>query len=433
VAMPFIESKWLTLLSFAYGGAMNGMLFMDFVSVSDLSAAAFGVTLVEVATTYSFGLLATLPMSFLWMYMLPKRSYWVFASGAVFNAVGAWLRWWSLVQGNWPVCMLSTVCIGVSFATFCMSFVVIGERWFPPEQQTFATSAAVQANYAGWCFAAFIIPTVVKTHADHERFMLAQAVAAAIGVVLFALCHDEGAAKAQPNETPSVCKNIQALCGYRSYWGKAASYAILGAVSYTIPAVQDAVLAQTLHVTPEFTKWSDVAFILSGVVSGLVLSAREPKRPKLLIKILFLVCAGALALSAALILPPAGRLPETLRRCMLVFAMAIAGASSLGFLGIALIQVSREAPGVAEAYSGGAVEWFVQAGGGLLSVVAVNTHGFLVCAVLVAAALAFLLGMDCLGAGSEDGNPSADDDLPGENASREEETETASEAETACA
>ena len=52
---------------------------------------------------------------------------------------------------------------------------------------------------------------------------------------------------------------------------------------------------------------------------------------------------------------------------VLLIAMAAAGAASLGFLGMALAAIADATPGVNEAYSAGAVEWFVQLGGALLS------------------------------------------------------------------
>ena len=77
----------------------------------------------------------------------------------------------ALANGDWNLCLVSTVSIGFGFAVCCMSFAVVGERWFPPEQQMLTTSIGVQSNYAGWCFGALLIPTLVKTAEDHERFM----------------------------------------------------------------------------------------------------------------------------------------------------------------------------------------------------------------------------------------------------------------------
>lgn len=388
--------NWLTLFAFSCSAAANAVMFMDFVVLSELSANAFGVTPADIAATYSLGLFTTLPVAFLVVYFLPRRSYWVFFCGAFCNSLGAWLRWMALANGDWNLCLISTVSIGFGFAVCCMSFAVVGERWFPPEQQMLTTSIGVQSNYAGWCFGALLIPTLVKTAEDHERFMFVQAIATSFVVVFFFLFHNESVAKPQPEDIPSVGKSLGALCKNKIYWVRLGSYATVGAVSYTIPAVQDALLAETLDATPDFTKWTDTAFIATGVITGLVLSAREPKNPRMLIKVLFVGCAVSLGVAAWLVSPLAEGLAMAPRRGALSVAMAIAGGTSLGFLGIALAQITHDAPDVHEAYSAGAVEWFVQAGGSFLSYNAINAQGFVICAALVIAATLSLLSAECL-------------------------------------
>eukprot|EP00439_Symbiodinium_sp_Y106_P075747 s2723_g15.t1 len=79
------------------------------------------------------------------------------------------------------------------------------------------------------------------------------------------------------------------------------------------------------------------------------------------------------------------------RRAALVAAMAVVGGASLGFLGVALTHICHEVPEVHEAISAGAVEWFVQAGGGVLSSFAVNRHGFEICGALVVTATGILI------------------------------------------
>lgn len=382
--------SWLTLFAFGYNAASNAVLFMDFVVVSDLSASSFNVDPSMIAWTYSLGLLTTLPAAFLVAYFLPRCRYVVFGIGVFFDVLGAWLRWLSLLYRSWTLCMVSTVCIGVAFAVCCMTYAVIGERWFPLERQTLATSIGVQSNYAGWCIGAFVLPSVVHSRADHLLFLLVQAVCVSFALLLFFFFHDERAARPSPSQRKTMWKSLSILATRPRYLVKMLAYGILGAVSYTIPAVQDVLIGDALQVGPTFTKWTNTAFIASGVVMGLLLSMREARRSRAVILAIYVGAVIALTLAAAIVHPFAHVMSSVLRRGMLVGAMAIAGATSLGFLGIALAEITHDVPEVEELYSAGVVEWLVQAGGGILSQVVVNAHGFQVCSALVFAATCLL-------------------------------------------
>ena len=383
--------SWLTLAAFGYSAAANAVMFFDFVVLSDLSAHIFDVDVGDIAMTYSLALFTTLPTAFLVAYFLPRQSYYVFGAGAFFNTVAAWLRWGSTVQGSWAMCMASTVCVGVAFAVCCMSYAVMGERWFPPEFQILATSIGVQANYAGACLSAFLKPTVVQERQDLEQFLFWQAVAVSVAIILFVVLHDESAGNALPEEIPSLRRNLRSLCRHPRFFLKMACYATLGAVSYTIPAVQDVLISETLHTTPAFTKWTDASFIAIGVVSGMVFSVRELRNPDRLILSTFVAASLGLVAASLIVSPLLASTSVALRRGSLVVAMAVVGGASLGFLGVALAHICHEVPEVHESISAGAVEWFVQAGGALLSSFAVNRHGFEICGALVVTATGILI------------------------------------------
>lgn len=393
----------MTLFAFCYNAAANAVLFMNFVVVSDLSMQTFSATPSEIALTYSLGLLTTLPAAFGVAYFMPRHSYWVFGSSVLFDTLGAWLRWLSVRHESWALCMASTVCIGVAFAVCCMSYAVVGMRWFPPQQRTLATTIGVQSNYAGWCLGALLIPTWVRTTGDQEAFLLVQAVCVSIGMSLFLLFHDEGSANLSSQHHPATSKELAVLARKPSYIAKVVCYATLGAVSYAIPAIQDTVLADTLHASPNFTKLTNVSFIATGVLMGLLFSVCEPRRPKRLIQASFFLAAVALIAASLLVHSSlAFALPERWHRGLLLGSLAFAGGASLGFLGIALAEITREAPEVDPVMSAGAVEWFVQGGGGLLSCFAISNNGFALCAGLVALAACILMYAESRGEGGED-------------------------------
>ena len=78
----------------------------------------------------------------------------------------------------------------MSAAIIICSYTHLASRWFPPSERTFATSIAVQCNYAGWCVGT-LIPLTVTTVASLNSFMLWQALFGSSALVLFLLFHRE--------------------------------------------------------------------------------------------------------------------------------------------------------------------------------------------------------------------------------------------------
>ena len=84
--------------------------------------------------------------------------------------------------------------------------------------------------------------------------------------------------------------------------------------------------------------------------------------------------------------------PDALYAC-LVLCMALSGAATVGFIGLALSLVVRIGAPVPEAYTVGGVEWLTQGVGGALSTLsAVCGVGFYACVALSWLATLVLLG-----------------------------------------
>eukprot|EP00928_Gymnodinium_smaydae_P090547 TRINITY_DN74335_c0_g1_i1.p1 TRINITY_DN74335_c0_g1~~TRINITY_DN74335_c0_g1_i1.p1 ORF type:complete len:414 (-),score=77.26 TRINITY_DN74335_c0_g1_i1:15-1256(-) len=368
------RGSWLTLGAFAYNAAANAVMFMNFVVVSELSAGIFSVEASSTSLTYSVGLLTALPCTFVATYFLQRRSGITFFASVLLDVLGAWLRWLSVLRQSFVLCLASTVCIGSSFAICCMAFAVIGERWFREDQQVLATSLGVQSNYAGWCAGALAIPSLVHTEEDLRSFLLVQAIAVSLGLVLFALFHDEASAKplsghaAQPLES-----SLSRLARNQQYLVQLACYATLGAISYAVPGVQDGLFSVHFGWDQSTTRWTNLAFIAAGVVNGIYVGTKAATRPLLLLKVHFVAAAAALIVVQAAL---QRLIPESCVFVAVLLAMALAGAASLGFLGVALAAIAKVVPEVNEAYSAGAVEWFVQLGGAVLTETAGSARGF---------------------------------------------------------
>jgi hypothetical protein len=140
--------------------------------------------------------------------------------------------------------------------------------------------------------------------------------------------------------------------------------------------------------------WMNVTFIGIGVLSGLLLGAfvTTPARFPTVLRGCFIGCSFALGAIVALVSPPViaavGDSPTLL--ALLGTAMALAGGTSLGFIGIALHSTVAVAPEVSEVYSGGVVEWLSQVISALLTQASVCPIDFKSNAACTAAAALIL-------------------------------------------
>jgi len=96
------------------------------------------------------------------------------------------------------------------------------------------------------------------------------------------------------------------------------------------------------------------------------------------------LCALALSAAALLSAPEAAgfvsdRMSRATLYALLLALMCVAGACSLGFIGIGLRAAVEAGSPVSEVYVGGSVEWLVQAFGALLTQTATCASGFFPC------------------------------------------------------
>ena len=118
------------------------------------------------------------------------------------------------------------------------------------------------------------------------------------------------------------------------------------------------------------TMWTNFAFVVSGVVTGLLLGvfARDARRYGLILRTMAFVAALAFSALAALGQPQlSSQLERSTVYSFLLLLMAAAGAASLGFIGIALRTACEVGAPVGEVYVGGTVERFIQGWGALLT------------------------------------------------------------------
>jgi len=163
---------------------------------------------------------------------------------------------------------------------------------------------------------------------------------------------------------------------------------ILGGVSFAVPGCNDAILSH-LGFSSRVTSWVNLAFMASGVLSGLLLGYKcnSPSHYGIILKVIFCLCMVALTALAAfvkLVRPT----DDNLSHLLVIFVLtAIAGATSLGFIGIG-IEAAALYP-VGGTYVCFFIELFVQLVGGVLTQLSSNKDGY--ATIAVAAWLAGLL------------------------------------------
>ena len=386
---------------------------MDFASVSTLGNTIFSTTDSGLNWLYSGSLITVCVASVLFtgiMQRWKRGGNWaVMGLGVIGNVTGGWARWYSVRQGSYTTAMMSSVLLGVAGAAIIVSIVPLAKHNFSEEQRTLATTIAVQLNYAGWCIASVVIPTFSSTERDLEHLMFLQAVIISAGLPLFLFFHrprpvaaakccgssEDPAAAALRNggarigtysvlddDDISASYNVEdgdgddedsedgtpwSLLTNRNFVVQSLAFAMLGGISFAIPAVQDEIFNE-LGLDQDLTKWTNLAFLSSGVVSGLSLGAIfhrygiKPTSPTSMrvLRAIFSLCTIALTVLAVVTFSATGGSVSQGVTVVIFAAMMVSGACSLGFVGVALSQAVAVAHPVSEIYSASFVEWFLQ-------------------------------------------------------------------------
>jgi len=428
--------KWLVLLAFALNTASNSIMFMDFSTVGDVSKEVFkwvddkGVPEDDTTTDgklnwlYSASLLAVLPVAFPAARLLTTHQWPCIMAMSIFNCLGAWLRYISVKQANYGLALLSSILVGMGAAVIITACAYIPGLWFSKQQRAFATSAAVMANYAGWALGTVLIPALVDNTGpagsggsyvygdsrsgieDLKWFLLVQACivsACPVAVLLFhrerpfqdpdafsgvdseETVQDEKDAAEGSHAQPAVPSNVhmdgkisrssvECSCSISvPFVIQGMMHAVLGGISFTIPAVQTTLFSD-LGFSDDESSWTNFSFVMSGVVAGLIaghITSKWMAIQETVITCCYFASAIALLVVSSVAYKQDDIGKDTAYHIYLVF-MGIAGAGSLGFIGVALTHACRHLPGVPHSYSAGAIEWFVQVWGAVFSQICVT-------------------------------------------------------------
>lgn len=373
--VPYTFRRYLVLIAFVLNAFLNFAVFSEFSSVPNISGRLFAFcaptsppdTCVSNAATF-VGLPATIELitvifgTVLVMTYSERRNWLTMSVGASCNFIGGWLRYaacFVALKGHTNsgkgLIYASSLFFGLSLCVIVCSFSSTCARWFPPRERTLAVSIAVQASNCGGLLQSIIVPRLVSTPADMVQLCFIQALLLTFSFLLFLAFHREAPGVPfsyvcrtydEKHSVWSVFWELRALVRNKQFLVQSLCYGMLVAISNSVITFIPVVL-HLEHFTDLQTGWMVFTFILSGVVSGIVAS-RACQDPHLLPPVLraffFITALSLTALSILAFIDNAG---SSTTRVMshgtvfglLLFLLAVCGAGSIGFLGLALSAV----------------------------------------------------------------------------------------------
>lgn len=308
--------RWWVLLSFSFLSFTNAFILMDFADDYTLAEEALGLSgpdaSSQVAFLYTLFLICVMPAMLFASWGVVNYNWTTMLVGQSSNVICAWLRYAAVRYKSYAIAVVSTVFGGVAGAAVVCSYGVIAETWFRPSQRGLATTVAVQSNYAGWA-AGSLLGLVANGDARFfsDTIMLAQAVGVTMCIPLFfggyrgapAPTAQEGPVSAG-EQVPdgsmlivvegrkvqmTVAESARTLFRNSKYWVHAICYACFAGIGFSVPSAQDVVFGSSCASNvsnatggggsgwtgydTEHTTFTNLSFILSGVIAGLIMGA----------------------------------------------------------------------------------------------------------------------------------------------------------------
>lgn len=395
------RGQWLTLATFAFHAVSNQFLFMDFAPVSEITKETFDISDAGVNWLYTVSLLAAIPSLLFVMSFIDSHNWLVSFFGVTSTVAAAWLRLASVHYHSFELAVVSSVALGLGVGTIFTGFTELPARCFPEEKdRAIAAAIAAQSAFFGWAAGGLMVPLLIISYPTMKSFFWVQAIAVTLGLPIFCFGHSTST-EAAPSmgggqaETTYGSGQLEDVQGKKSEDGssivssvasmfldtnfalQANSIATLEAVGFTIPAVQEAVLADEGYSHIDVALFG-FCFIFAGVIVGLAFGEFAPRfgNPRKIVLGLFWTGALAIGMLCGLVFMTKGG------KYFLAyfFLLVIGGGCSLGFVNVALPIASAALPGKPESHTGGYVGIMALALAALLTQFSTGRQ-FTVCAI----------------------------------------------------
>jgi hypothetical protein len=395
--------KWVVLSSFALHAFCNQFIFLNFALITGVTRTTFSIDVAGVNFLYTTAMLAAVPSFICAMAFLDSYNWCVSFVAVLSTVIAGWLRYLAVYQQSFVLACMSSIALGPGTGVIFTGFAELPSRWFSIGwHRAVATGIAVQSAFFGWAMGGLLSPLLVTSPSTLLDFCLVQAILVSVCLPVFLYCHQaapdrvfigepahygtqivsnlEDPAERHLGPPPSITQAFKAMIQNWSFLSQALACALLQAVGYTMPAVQEVVFHSKGYDHIQCAVASFV-FIMAGVVLGLVLTSTQ--RSNKFVLMLFWTAAIA-SIALELILRFLDRDLASLghlgRYTVYIILMIVVGACSLGFLNVALPAVCSAAKPVSETHSGGMVELLGFGFGALLTQLSTGLQ-FSVCAV----------------------------------------------------
>lgn len=413
------------LASFALHAAANQFLFMDFAPVSEITKDVFTTDDAGVNWLYTAALASAVPSIFLCMIFIDDYNYIVSAIGVASSVTAAWLRYVSVSQHNYVLGILSSIMLGPGVGVIFTGFTELPARCFPlARERHIASAVVVQSAFWGWAMGGLVIPLVVSNEDNLKSAMFYQAVALTLIKIAFLFMHSAeksgvahtpitsepqptvyganeeasleigasttAASSSEPTAMPAnkgIIFSLGCMLSSPQYLSQGLSTALLEAVGFSVPAIQEQILADMGYGHKEIAALGFM-FIMSGVLMGLCMGAVDCVGTRLTM-MTFWLAAGSVStmwwLTESQPVDGGSRFP--------VFALLVCtlGACTLGIINVVLPHLCSAVPQVPESHSGGLVEMSAFLLGSVLCQISTGRQfAVFAIAALVAAACATL-------------------------------------------
>lgn len=400
--------QWLVLLIISLNYGLNAVIYMNTCAAETAFTETFRLDPGDSRVAQLFAVFLITAV----VGMTPGMFWGIKSEGSAvgfsiaMNVCSAWLRYASVVLESYELCLVSTIVNGIGAWTILCLPAQVSQQRFHPSQWTLTTSMIVQANYAGWLLGALIPAHTMFDPASVKSSCFVQALATTPVPILFLAFYrpvsdDKAQRAAESRAEHSICSNSVASAGvddedtrggamgegsfcqlfsvcmrYPLFVVQVVAYGLIGGVSFAQPSATAAIMT-SYGFEDSLSGWITVCFIGAGVISGLILGKEcsEPLHFGVVLKALFVAAAVSTVLSA--ILCHIGYVDADNTASFVVFMLlsAVAGATTLGFIGIA-IEAAALYP-VGAGYACWVVQFITYAVGGSLGFVVCNADGFI--------------------------------------------------------
>jgi len=381
------SGRWGVVAAVSLNSALNASLCMTFSAVSSTASEVLEISEKEVAGLYTVWLMTVLLGLTPAMIFVDRYERSVFYLSVLFNVGTAWERYLGLLSSRhaYMASRFSQILCGIgAWPIFCLPGQVSHNR-FPVHERPLATSIISQANFFGWLVGLSFPPLLVSDEASLKMMTLIFACVASVVGIAAVLSYHPPRALADGEGTSSHHAVASPDQGFKQFFQAAhqhpllgvqiLAHGILGGIGFATPAISILILDSNGLSGGDLVAAVNAAFIGTGVLCGVLLGwyCKDQARFGAVLKTCYFACTMAL-LGCALQAHFGMIGGSAWSTVLLLFLNAIAGAASLGYIGIA-IEAASLYP-VKAGYVCWAIEFLIFIFASVLSYAAASKFGF---------------------------------------------------------